>query len=304
MNSRGGSESAGPKESKLIATLDFHVTSRCSQNCPYCWGPLDVDPVVRKREAFRIIEKVRMHGIRRIVLTGGDPLERRDAGKLVRHAKRLGLEVAFSTTGDRITRRFLRKYGSYIDLVSIPLDGSSEEISSLTKERGHFTAVMRALRLLAGHPDIDVKVCTPLTRLNAHDLHNMVELVADWAREAPNRVFYNVFNTYPRAMKEVDWDTYLLTEEEFSGLQARTSDPPGLTINFLSREILDALYVLIFPDGQLYLPRGPDYLNLGSFLDIEDLDGVVGRAGFQAEKHLAHSEGWSKGEAVKSTRRA
>lgn len=251
---------------------------------------------MRKREAFKIIEKVWMHGIRRIVFTGGDPLERRDIGKLVRHAKRLGLEVALSTTGDRITRRFLRKYGRFIDLVSIPLDGSSEDVSSLTKERGHFTAVMRALRLLEGHPEIDVKVCTPLTRLNVHDLDNMTDLVKGWAREAPNRVFYNVFNIYPRAMREVDWDAYLLSEEEFRGLRDRRRHVTGMTLNFLGRETLDALYVLIFPDGQLYLPLGPDYLNLGRFLDIEDLDGVVGNAGFQAEKHMAHSRGWSRGE--------
>ncbi len=286
-----------PKESRLIATIDFHVTSRCSQDCPYCWGPLDVEPTVRKREAFRVIEKVRMHGIKRIVFTGGDPLERRDIGKLVRHAKRLGLETALSTTGDRITSRFLRRYGRFIDLVSIPLDGSNEDVSSLTKERGHLNAALRALRLLQGHPEIDVKVCTPLTRLNSHDLENMVDLITAWAQRAPNRIFYNVFNIYPRAMRAVDWDKYLLSEEEFGKLRDRHRDVTGITLNFLSRETLDALYVLIFPDGQLYLPRGPNYLNLGRFLDIEDLDEVVRNAGFQAVKHLAHSKGWSKEDA-------
>ncbi len=285
-----------PKESHLIATIDYHVTSECSQNCSYCWGPLDVEPTVKKREALRIIDKVHGHGIKRIVFTGGDPLQRRDVGKLIRHAKGLGLEVALSTTGDRLTKRFLRKYGVSVDLVSIPLDGSNEDVSSLTKEPGHFTAVMNALRLLEKHPGVDVKVCTPLTRLNVHDLDNILVLVADWARRAPNRVFYNVFNIYPRAMQEVDWDTYLLSEEEFKALAEEPRDLGGVTVNFLGRETLDALYVLIFPDGNLYLPSGPDYVYLGPFLNIEDLDDVVSYAGFHSEKHLAHSRGWGKKE--------
>ncbi len=290
------------RQSELIATIDFHVTSECSQDCPYCWGPRDVEPAVRKKEALRIIEKVRQHGIKRIVFTGGDPLQRRDLGALAKYAKSLGLEVALSTTGDRLTRWFLRRYGRFIDLVSIPLDGSSEEVSSLTKEKGHFTAVKRALGFLEKHPRVDVKVCTPLTRLNAHDLRNMLDLVAHWAESAPNRVFYNVFNIYPRAMQEVDWDAYLIPEEEFRALSDHVKDVPGVKVNFLSRETLDALYVLIFPDGELYLPIGPDYVRLGRFLDIEDLDDVVRSAGFQAEKHLVHSKGWGKAESSSATR--
>lgn len=249
---------------------------------------------VRKREAFRIVEKVRQHGIRRIVFTGGDPLHRRDIGRLVRFAKLLGLEVALSTTGDKLTRRFLNKYGRFIDLVSIPLDGSNEETSSLTKEKGHFEAVARSLRLLEDHPEIDVKVCTPLTKLNAHDLGNMLRLVTAWAKAAPNRVFYNVFNIYPRAMRDVDWETYLLTEEEFEALRVRTEVNPGVKVNFLDRGTLDALYVLIFPDGNLYLPTGPGYLLVGRFLEIDDIDAAVTAVGFDAEKHMLHSKGWSK----------
>ncbi len=29
--------------SAKVATIDFHVTSECSQECPYCWGPQDFE---------------------------------------------------------------------------------------------------------------------------------------------------------------------------------------------------------------------------------------------------------------------
>ncbi len=28
-----------------VATFDFHVTSECSQECAYCWGPMDIPAV-------------------------------------------------------------------------------------------------------------------------------------------------------------------------------------------------------------------------------------------------------------------
>ena len=60
-----------------VATIDFHVTSECSQECPYCWGPQEV-PAVDTATALAIVERIAATGARRIVFTGGDPVKRED----------------------------------------------------------------------------------------------------------------------------------------------------------------------------------------------------------------------------------
>jgi MoaA/NifB/PqqE/SkfB family radical SAM enzyme len=77
-----------------VATIDFHVTSECSQECPYCWGPQDFENPVDTDTALKIVSKVKEVGASRIVFTGGDPLKRPDIVCLIRHAKGTGLEVA------------------------------------------------------------------------------------------------------------------------------------------------------------------------------------------------------------------
>ena len=57
-----------------IATIDFHITCKCNQDCPYCWGPQDIEPEVDRRTAAAIIRKISETGAKRIVFTGGDPL--------------------------------------------------------------------------------------------------------------------------------------------------------------------------------------------------------------------------------------
>ena len=153
-----------------------------------------------------IITKIAATGIRRIVFTGGDPLQRADVGTLIRHAAAQGLEVAVSTTGDVLTASFLDDYGADIDLVSLPLDGSNEEVSSRTKQPGHFAAVMSALDLLERHPGIDVKVATPVTRHNIDDVPRIVELLDERSGRLSGRLFYNAFQAFPRSMSaDVDW---------------------------------------------------------------------------------------------------
>ena len=277
-----------------VTTIDFHVTSECSQSCPYCWGPQDFEHPADTESALRIIERVRAVGAKRIVFTGGDPLKRSDIGTLVQHAKEIGLEVALSTTGDELTEAFLDEYGPYIDLISLPLDGPTEEISARTKEQGHFAAVMRALRLLRKHPEIDVKVCTPVTRHNLGAVPAVVRLVECYAQTTKARVFYNIFQAFPRAMFPAEWDLLLVTDEEFADLENRLTRQRTIRVNFLSHKTLDRLYVMVFPDGSLVVPSGPDFLTLGPFLEIDDLDAALEASPFDAAKHLRHSKGWSK----------
>ena len=50
---------------------------------------------------------------------------------------------------------------------------------------------------------------------------------------------------------------------------------------------------MIFPDGSLTVPVGSNFRFYGSFLDIEDLDGLLARTDFDTVKHQQHAAGWS-----------
>ncbi len=276
-----------------VATFDFHVTSECSQECAYCWGPQSIE-AVDTATALAIVARIAESGATRIVFTGGDPMKREDLGVLIRAARDEGLEVALSTTGDLLSAGFLDAHGDEIDLVSLPLDGASEEVSARTKKPGHFDSVMAALDLLAAHPQIDVKVATPVTRHNIDDVADIVRLLE--SRGQPNRLFYNVFQAFPRSMDPtVKWDEMVVTDDQFAALQREVeASPHGFRINWLGHETLDWLYVMVFPDGSLTVPSGSAFRHYGSFLDIDDLDELLARTDFDAPKHQLHAEGWDR----------
>ncbi|UCD40814.1 MAG: radical SAM protein [Chloroflexota bacterium] len=277
-----------------VSTVDFHITAKCSQACPYCWGPRRFRNPVDTETAERIIARIKELGVRRIVFTGGDPLLRLDAPDLIRFAKEIGLETALSTTGDHLTPEILEDLYPYLDLISLPLDGSTEEINSRTKHPGHFAAVMQALGLLRSYPGIDVKVCTPVTRHNLCDVPAIAQFVEAYSHSTQARVFYNIFQAFPRAMFSVKWEMLIVNDKEFSSLKSRISTKTNIPINFLSHETLDKLYVMVFPDGSMTIPRGADYLNFGSFLEVNDFEHAMNSSQFDSAKHLRHSRGWRK----------
>ena len=287
------------KSAAGVSTIDFHITAQCSQACPYCWGPRRFRNPVDTVTAERIIARVKDLGVRRIVFTGGDPLQRSDAPDLIHCAKELGLETALSTTGDYVTPEILKKLSPYLDLISLPLDGSTEEINSRTKHAGHFYAVMQALDWLRAYPGIDVKVCTPVTRQNINDVPAIARLVESYSDTTQARVFYNVFQAFPRAMFSVKWEKLVVSDDEFSQLKFQVGTPRNIRVNFLSHATLDKLYVMVFPDGSMTVPKGAEYLKYGPFLDVEDFEQALKDSQFDSAKHIRHSRGWSKGSSSK-----
>jgi MoaA/NifB/PqqE/SkfB family radical SAM enzyme len=279
---------------KGVSTVDFHLTAACSQACPYCWGPRRFRNPVDTETARRIIARIKDLGVLRIVFTGGDPLLRQDAPILIRFAKEIGLETALSTTGDHLTPQLLDHLAPYLDLISLPLDGSTEEINSLTKHPGHYSAVMGALDSLRSYPNIDVKVCTPVTRYNLKDVPAIAKLVEAYSTTTQARVFYNVFQAFPRAMFSVKWEKLLVSEDEFASLKHQVEIDKHVRINFLDHSTLDKLYVMVFPDGSMTIPKGSEYLAFGPFLEVRDFEEVFIVSQFDSDKHLRHSRGWRK----------
>ena len=248
------------REQKLngVSTIDFHITAKCSQACPYCWGPRRFRNSVDTDTAQQILARIKDLGVRRVVFTGGDPLQRADAPELIRFAKEIGLETALSTVGDFVTPEILEQVSPYLDLISLPLDGSTEEINSKTKHRGQYAAVMRSLEWLRSYPNIDVKVCTPVTHHNLDNVPAIAQLVEEYSHTTQARVFYNVFQAFPRAMFSVKWDKLIVSDEEFSSLKDQVPAGMMIHINFLSHETLDKLYVMVFPDGSMIISKGED----------------------------------------------
>ncbi len=279
-----------------VATIDFHVTSECNQECPYCWGPQGFEHAVDTATARAILRKIAEVGARRVVFTGGDPLLRPDIGPLIRYAKEwVGLEVALSTTGDELSREFLEQVHPFLDLISLPLDGASEEVSSRTKNEGHLQAILQDLEVLADFPDIDVKVATPVTRHNLQEVPAIVRLLDEHAARMPNRFFYNVFQAFPRSMQEVRWEELVVGDDEFQALRIWVEGTAhAFPINWLSHQTLDRLYVMILPDGTLAVPSGSRYVTFGPFLEVSDLEAVLEHGDFDLPKHLQHARGWSK----------
>lgn len=175
-------------------TIDYvriSVTDRCNLRCLYCMPAEGVELVSHREilsfdEICRLTEAFAAVGIKKIKLTGGEPLARRGVPGLVRQLKELdGIEeVTLTTNGILLSEQMEALAEAGIDGINVSLDTRNPRVFETITRRNLFEEARRGLEKALEYPEIPLKInCVPMG-LSGQDPAGMAEL----AREYPVHV--------------------------------------------------------------------------------------------------------------------
>jgi len=133
--------------------LRISLTERCNLRCTYCMPPEGI--MLRPREEFmRAGEVLALAkafvglGVRKIRLTGGEPLVRKDAEHIIRSLGELPVELAITTNGVLLDR-FVDVFGQVgLRSVNVSLDSLVPERMQAISRRPYFQRIMDNIRLM------------------------------------------------------------------------------------------------------------------------------------------------------------
>jgi len=172
---------------RRLTYLRVSVTDRCNLRCAYCL-PADASFPFGDRDFLSVTEieaivgALARLGIRRVRLTGGEPLLRRDILEIARRVKALpGIEdLALSTNGTELERLAPALKQAGVDRVNVSLDSLDPDTFREITRTGDVEQVWRGIEaaLAAGlHP---VKLnAVLLAQSNLADLDRLVALTLD-----------------------------------------------------------------------------------------------------------------------------
>ncbi len=166
-------------------TIAWEVTRACAYKCMHCRADAQVrrDPrELDTNEALALIESLARFQTRPIlVLTGGDPLMRRDLFALARHADAQGLRVALTPTATALpTRmRLAQARESGVRRIAFSIDAADPALHDRFRGfRGSYARTLSGLRnaIAEGLP---VQVNTTLCALNVDQLQPMAQMLEE-----------------------------------------------------------------------------------------------------------------------------
>ena len=159
------------------------VTDRCNLRCRYCMPEGGVkkishDEILSLEEILRVAEIFSRLGIKKIRLTGGEPLLRKNLSSLVRGLKNLsGIEQVALTTNGVLLKNFLPELiAAGLDGVNLSLDTLDEKIFEDLTRRKFFAQVLDGLKILL-EKNFSVKInCVPLVGINDGEILKLAAL--------------------------------------------------------------------------------------------------------------------------------
>jgi radical SAM protein with 4Fe4S-binding SPASM domain len=157
------------------------VTNRCQLHCRHCCTnsgqPLDDE--LSAAELLSIIDQVCRMGIPNLVISGGEPLLRRELPDLLEHATRLGFKVTLLTNGLLITEGFARSLAAWGVRVKVSLDGATAATHEYLRGPGTFDETLGALRRLVAVGAAELAVHYTVHRGNLHELQAVPALLGE-----------------------------------------------------------------------------------------------------------------------------
>lgn len=137
----------------------FAVTDRCNLRCDYCRTPFLATTELDTPHVLRVLDRLAELGVRRIGITGGEPLVRQDIAAILGGARERGFYVSVNTNLTLHPRQ--RPVFADVDLVLTSLDGVDGRHQTSRGERA-LDHVLEAIAELtaAGRPVVAICVVT------------------------------------------------------------------------------------------------------------------------------------------------
>jgi cyclic pyranopterin phosphate synthase len=173
---------------RKIDYLRISVTDRCNFRCHYCMPEkqsfLPHGELLDYSEIALLVDRFIAHGIRKVRLTGGEPLLRRDIDVLIsalgKHVKAGRLEeLTLTTNGSRLSEYAPLLAASGIRRINVSLDSLNAEKFAKITRRGNLDQVLQGIAAAQAH-DIHIKInMVALKDQNEDDLLPIAKMCAD-----------------------------------------------------------------------------------------------------------------------------
>jgi radical SAM protein with 4Fe4S-binding SPASM domain len=187
---------------RLPVNGGIDLTYRCNLNCVHCYCNLPANDAtaikdeLMTEEIFRILDEIAAAGTLFLLMTGGEPLLRRDFKDIYLYAKKKGFLINLFTNGTMITPAmadFLAEWPPYN--LEITMYGFTRDTyERVTRTPGSFERCLTGLRLLRER-NIEAYVKIVILTLNQHEFTHVYHFAQELGIANLFRYDYQI---YPR----------------------------------------------------------------------------------------------------------
>lgn len=304
-------------------SVNYHFTRKCNYSCGFCFHTAKTSYKAPMEDVRKALRKLAAMGMKKINMAGGEPFLYPDhLGAICKFCKiDLKLEsVSIVTNGSKVTKRFFKKYGDYVDIIAVSVDSFDEEIN-VKIGRGMSNLYSLQIKLLhyfvssAGKGEhlkqlefvskwcrsrnIKFKINTVVNRYNlSEDLSQNIALLEPFRWKCFQVLPVDTENAGTTAIRNCS--EFLITDEEFQEFCRRHQHLSCFVPE--SNDVMKNSYIIL--DEYLrFLTKNEDvYIESKSILEVDDVDSLLQSTEYEHKTFMERGGvyDWSKVQSCNS----
>ena len=160
----------------------WNLIRRCNLTCKHCYttsADINFPGELSTSEVFTVMDDLKSFHVPVLILSGGEPLLRKDIFDIALRAKEMGFYVGLSSNGTLIAEDNIDAIDAIgFDYVGVSIDGMRKTHDAFRRSDGSFDASLRGVRLCRER-GIKVGLRFTLTQDNVDDFPGMLKLMDD-----------------------------------------------------------------------------------------------------------------------------
>lgn len=135
----------------LLKTVYINVTEQCNLRCPYCYldGPNNEIRDLEIEDWKKVLKEINQMHVDDLFFTGGEPLLRNDLFDILEDVELENIKTkGLVTNGTNITSKNIDEICDNFNIVQVALDGVNKETHEISRGKGTYNKVIKAIDLL------------------------------------------------------------------------------------------------------------------------------------------------------------
>ncbi len=215
------------KQVTNLRMVAWEVTRSCNLSCAHCRASAGLGPYpgeLTTEECFKVIDEIASFAKPVIILTGGEPLLRKDIFEIAAYGKNKGLTMVMAPNGTLLNAENVAKIiKSGIKRISVSLDGPDAAThDNLRQVTGAFNQAVAGIKE-AKKSGLEFQINSTITKRNVAQITEIMDLAVELGARA-HHIFLLVPTGRAKAMQADE-----LSAQEYEG-----------TLKFLARKIKES----------------------------------------------------------------
>ena len=227
--------------------IHYLLGNSCNLNCDFCFWDVRM-PDVSLDFKKKIVDEIVKSGIKKVTISGGEPLCTNNFLEILNYMKQNNLEVILHSNGLKIDNFLAQKIAPLISRISLTMDAVETNTQIQMRKNKDITNHTINLIKIFHNLKVSVNVKTLVTKINKNEIPGIGKILCDLPIK-----YWSLLEFIPLNRGKLNQSNFLLERHEFDNICAKIKDEfPSIDIRIIKFADSEDNYCFIAPNGDVY----------------------------------------------------